>query len=307
MVALTVGLAGTASGKPRPAKAARPAKVAEEPPATHRIVGGGCDLLPRPGAKAIGELALGTPVRLLRKDGAEWARVETRGSVRMTGVVRQLALGLRVTAETELKPQGEARTVKLLPGADVRVIAARGAALLVETVGVVTKGLVPRAALAVNGPDFVFPEPGGPVFQLKRPVELVDALAPGRPLARLHAAEEVVGLLEDGQRARVRTYGPIVIEGLVPRDALSGRERREVTLPGGGPATWEIAMDADLLDTPKGKPVGRIRGGTPVVVEVEEEGRELARIFTTGDVRTRGYVPMRALTRLAPVEELLKR
>jgi hypothetical protein len=289
-----------AAGKP---KAAKPAPPASEAPATHRIVGGGCDLLPRRGGKPIGELALGAPVRLVRTEG-ELARIETRGSVRLTGLVRSLALGLRVVTAAELTPERAGRAVTLQPGADVRVLATRGPLLVVETVGVVVRGLLPRTAVAVAGPEFVYPEADGPIFELKRAVELADPGAPARPLARLHAAEEVIGLLEDGQRARVRTYGPIVLEGLVPRDALVGRTRREVTLPGGGAVAWEIAVDVDVLDAPRGQRVGRALGGTPVVVE--EEGRELARIMTAGDVRTRGYVPMRALTRLAPVQELLK-
>jgi len=170
-------------------------------------------------------------------------------------------------------------------------------------VGVVVRGLCPKEALGVGGPEFVYPEPGGPVFRVKRAVELVDPLEPSRRLARLETGEEVVGLLEDAARARVRTYGPVVVEGFVPRDALEGRERHEVTLPGGGPATWEAATDIELAETRRGKPFGRVVGGTPLVVE--EQTDDWARIMTIGDVRTRGWVPRRALTRLAPVEELL--
>jgi len=139
---------------------------------------------------------------------------------------------------------------------------------------------------------------------VKRAVVLADPLAPERLIARLDTGEEVVGLVEDGGRARVRTYGPIALEGVVPRDALGGREKKEVSLDQGNAGDYEVSVDADLLDKEGGKVIGRVRGGTPAALE--EDAGEFVRIVTAGDVRTRGVVAKRALTRLTPVDEPAK-
>jgi hypothetical protein len=219
-------------------------------------------------------------------------------------VVRVQAVGLRVTRGVELQPGAGQKPVRLEVGTDVHVVAMRGAQAVVETVGVVVKGTCPRAALAAVGPDFVYPEPGGPLFRVKRAVVLADPLAPEHAVARVETGEEVVGLLEDGPRARVRTYGPIVLEGVVPRDALGGREKKEVALDPANASDYEVSIDADLLDKEGGTVVGRVRGGTPAALE--EDMGEFARVVTAGDVRTRGVVAKRALTRLTPVEEPTK-
>jgi len=297
---LVLALAAPALARPPQGKARRGAAPAEPKP-THRIVGGTVDLKPNPGAKMSAQLLAGTPIRVIKPEGPDFVRVETLGSVRLTGVVRVGAVGLRVAKAVDLQPGAGAKAVRLQAGADVRVVTVRGAQAVVETVGVVVKGSCPRAALAVTGPEFVFPEPEGPLFRVKRAVALADPLAPERILARLETGEEVVGLLEDGGRARVRTYGPIALEGVVPRDALGGREKKEVTLDPGNASDYEVSIDADLLDKEGGKVVARVRGGTPAVLE--EDGGEFARIVTAGDVRTRGVVTKRALTRLTPIDE----
>lgn len=294
---LTLALAAPALA--RPPKAA-PRRGPVEPKATHRIVGGTVDLYPKVGAKFSAHLLAGTPVRVLRPDGPDYVRIETLGSVRISGVVRTQAVGLRVTKAVDLQPGAGARPVRLQAGTDVRVVAQRGAQATVETVGVVVKGTCPRDALAVVGPEFVYADPDGPLFRVKRAVVLADPLAPERVVARVETGEEVVGLAEDGTRARVRTYGPITLEGVVPRDALGSREKKEVTLDPGNASEYEVSVDADLLDQAGGKVVGRVRGGTPAVLE--EDGKEFARIVTAGDVRTRGVVPRRALTRLTPID-----
>jgi hypothetical protein len=301
VLALLLALAPSALAKPPARRAAAPA----EPKATHRIVGGTVDLYPRIGAKFSAQLLAGTPVRVLKPEGPDYVRVETLGSVRLTGVVRVQAVGLRVTKAVELQPSTGAKPIRLEAGTDVRVLTLRGAQVLVETVGVVVRGTCPRAALAVTGPDFVFPETDGPLFRVKRGVALADAVAPERVLARIDTGEEVVGLVEDAGRARVRTYGPIVLEGVVPRDALGGREKKEVTLDPSNASDYEVSIDADLLDKQGGKVVARVRGGTPAVLE--EDTGEFARIITAGDVRTRGVVTRRALTRLTPIDEPVKK
>jgi hypothetical protein len=300
---LSLALAAPALARP-PKPGVRRATAPVEPKPTHRIVGGTVDLKPTVGAKMAAQLLAGTPVRVIKPEGPDYLRVETLGSVRLSGVVRVQAVGLRVTKRVELQPGAGAKPVRLEVGTDVRVVALRGAQAMVETVGVVVKGTCPRAALAVAGPDFVYAEPGGPLFRVKRAVVLADPLAPERIVARIDTGEEVVGLLEDGPRARVRTYGPIALEGVVPRDALGGREKKEVTLDPGTGADYDISIDADLLDKEGGKVVGRVRGGTPAALE--EDAGEFARIVTAGDVRTRGVVAKRALTRLTPVDEPTK-
>jgi hypothetical protein len=301
---MVLALAGPAVARP-PKAASRRVAVAPEPKPTHRIVGGTVDLYPKVGAKFSAQLLAGTPVRVIKPEGADFVRVETLGSVRLTGVVRVGSVGLRVTKAVDLQPAAGAKPVRLAAGTDVRVVTVRGANAVVETVGVVVKGSCPRAALAVTGPDFVFPEPEGPLFRVKRGVALADPLAPERILARIDTGEEVVGLVEDAGRARVRTYGPIALEGVVPRDALGGREKKEVTLDPGTGIDYEVSIDADLLDKEGGKVVARVRGGTPAILE--EDGGEFARVVTAGDVRTRGVVTKRALTRLTPIDEPLKK
>ncbi|MBI5478370.1 MAG: hypothetical protein HY906_05905 [Deltaproteobacteria bacterium] len=300
---LALALAAPALARP-PKPAARRGAAPAEPKPTHRIVGGTVDLSPKVGAKMAAQLLAGTPVRVVKPEGPDFVRVETLGSVRMSGVVRVQAVGLRVTKRVDLQPGAGARPVRLAVGTDVRVVALRGAQALVETVGVVVKGTCPRAALGVAGPDFVYPEPEGPLFRVKRAVVLADPLAPERVIARIDTGEEVVGLLEDGPRARVRTYGPVALEGVVPRDALGGREKKEVSLDPGNASDYEVSIDADLLEKEGGRVVGRVRGGTPAVLE--EDAGEFARIVTAGDVRTRGVVSKRALTRLTPVDESTK-
>ena len=129
-------------------------------------------------------------------------------------------------------------------------------------------------------------------------------MAANRLLARAFAGEEVLGLAEDSARARVRTYGPILVEGAVPRDALGPRERKEVASPLGAQVTWEAAMDAALLAEPNGRILGTVRGGTPIALD--EDHGDIVKVVTAGDVRTRAWMLRRALTRLAPVEEMLK-
>jgi len=188
-----------------------------------------------------------------------------------------------------------------MSGLDVRLIARRGKDALVETVGVVLRGQVPADALAVSCPDFLYPEPGGPLFKLRRAAQLVDPRVPERTLARVEAGEEVVGILEDAGQARVRTYGPLALEGLVPRDALAPAERKQVTLDSSGAPDHEVNIDTELYAEAGGKILGRIRAGTPVLLE--ERRGEMARVFTLGDVRTRGLVAVRPLIRLTPVNE----
>jgi hypothetical protein len=297
---LALALAAPALARPpKPGGRRGAAPVAPKP--THRIVGGTVDLSPKVGVKWTAQLLVGTPVRVIKPEGPDHLRVETLGSVRLSGVVRVQAVGLRVTKGVDLQPGAGAKAVRLEAGTDVRVVALRGAQALVETVGVVVKGTCPRAALDAVGPEFVYAEPGGPLFRVKRAVVLADPLAPERVVARIDTGEEVVGLLEDGPRARVRTYGPVVLEGVVPRDALGGREKKEVTLDPGNATDYEVSIDADLLEKEGGKVLGRVRGGTPAVLE--EDAGEYVRIVTAGDVRTRGVVAKRALTRLTPVDE----
>ena len=298
---LLVAFALAAPALARPPKAPARRGAPAEPTPTHRIVGGTVDLSTKVGTKMAAQLLAGTPVRVVKPEGPDFVRVETLGSVRLPGVVRVQALGLRVAKGVDLQPSVGVKPVRLEAGTDVRVIALRGKQAQVETVGVVIKGTCPRAALAVAGPDFVYPEPGGPLFRVKRAVVLADPLAPERALARLDAGEEVVGLLEDGARARVRTYGPIALEGVVPRDALAGREKKEVTLDPANAGEYEVSIDTDLLEKEGGKVLGRVRGGTLAILE--EDAGEFARIVTAGDVRTRGVVTRRALTRLTPVDE----
>jgi hypothetical protein len=296
-------LSAAAAGRPPP-RGVRPRPPTAEPQPTHRVVGGVAELVPRLGANAMAELAPGTLVRLLRPEGPDRARVETLGSVRLQGIVRRAALGLRVVTATELRPRGGGRPVRLLPGADVRLLGAAGPDVLVETVGFVVRGHVRRAALGPSGPEFVFPEPGGPVLRLIRAALLSDPELPARALARVEAGEEVVGLEGDAVGVRVRAYGPVVLEGMMPRAALGARERKEVGLSASGPTTYEVTVDADLLEAPSGRVSARVRGGTLAVLEEEAGG--LGRIVTSGDVRTRGWLPLSRLTRLAPVEELLR-
>jgi hypothetical protein len=296
---LVLAVAPGALARP-PKPAARKAAAPAEPKPTHRIVGGTVDLSPKVGVKWTAQLLVGTPVRVIKPEGPDHLRVETLGSVRLQGVVRVQAVGLRVAKGVDLQPGPSAKPVRLEAGADVRVIALRGAQALVETVGVVVKGTCPRTALAVAAPDFVYPEPDGPLFRVKRAVVLADPLAPERLIARLDTGEEVVGLAEDGGRARVRTYGPIALEGVVPRDALGGREKKEVSLDQAPGVDYEVSIDADLLDKVGGKVIGRVRGGTPAALE--EDAGEFGRIVTAGDVRTRGVVAKRALTRLTPID-----
>ncbi len=124
VLVLTLALAAPAVA--RPPKAA-PRRAAVEPKATHRIVGGTVDLYPKVGAKFSAHVVVGTPVRVIKPEGPDHLRVETLGSVRLAGVVRVQAVGLRVTRPVDLQPGPGAKPVRLQAGTDVRVIAQRGA------------------------------------------------------------------------------------------------------------------------------------------------------------------------------------
>gem|GEM_PF-6126418 len=258
--------------------------------------------------KAVFTLLPGARIRARGKLGKRPVAVELVGPVAASCRVPAAALGLRVAADTPIR-QGavvvgaanEGALVRLVPGAR----APRGQ-VVVEAVGDATaRFAVPRQALTAEPREFVYRQPAVShwvtpkadvrVFARKTSVN-TNAPAVGT----IAGGVEVLLLEQDGGFARVRSYGPVEIEGWSTNQAFLDK-RTPAVEPRLLSPTHEVLAGAVLVDA-SGDKLAELAGGA--LVEVTGSAGARARVTTTGRVVVSGFVDGRDLRELADAQVL---
>jgi len=241
---------------------------------------------------SVGQLNPDTVVALGAERG-DWQEVEVRDPLPARGWVRRERLGCRALRRVSLEGTGEdAREVVLQPGALLAVLATEGEQLEVETRDPLgRRGRLPAADCGV-GERFVPRLPrDGELYLLRREAPLLAAGAGGGPLATLPEGYRFVvqGRGAAGY-AEGRTDGPVIVSGRIDGAALEEDPRStpldRLAEPLG--YTHENVVEQDLLEDPRGQPVARLPGGTPMNL-VERRG-DWSRVRTVGPVELEGWV-----------------
>ncbi|RMH42792.1 MAG: hypothetical protein D6689_07170 [Deltaproteobacteria bacterium] len=267
-----------------------------EPP-THAIVDPAALVVASGGATI--RLRPGAAVSLVRRRRGR-AVVRLVGDVRAIGTVDAAALGLYVARDVDV-PDG-----RLLEGALVRVVRrGRGGVATVETTGAVRGRFdVPADALSAQRHEFVYRMPPNRHFvtpkrdtALYRAAASVGTRAP--PVAVIRGGVEVVLLEQMDTRAKVRSHGPVEVEGWALAsdfyDEGDGGPAPELLSP-----THEVVRTAGLYATPDAaEPFAELRGGALVEASADPATPARRKVTTVGRVNATGWVDRRALRRLA--------
>lgn len=229
-------------------------------------------------------------------------RARTLGPAVVEGTIARRELGLRVQRDCALTRAGVV-VGSLRRGAIVRVLGTDAAGTRVETLAPdVVSGLAPTDALAATPAEFVLPGEWSHETAREAVIYAGKDVA-GEPRATLPPATHLLVVERVGEVARVRTHGPVELEGWVLAPAIRERlaSSKDISPTTRKIPTHEVLVDARLYAGQRGgAPVGFLRGGALLQVErvatLEPKGR--IRVRTIGDVRLEGWIAVADLRAL---------
>lgn len=236
--------------------------------------------------------------------GAGTVRARTLGPAFVEGMITRHDLGLRAQRDVELK-QGAVVVGTLKRGAIVRVLGVDKDGTRVETLApAAVTATVASDALAPAAVEFVLPGEFSHETAREAVIYAGKDVA-GDPRATLPPGTHLTVVEKVGEVMRVRSHGPVELEGWVLAPAVRERlsDVKDVIPNQRQIPTHEVLTESSIWAGAKGgAPIGKLRGGTLLKVErvtnLDPKGR--IRVRTLGDVKLEAWV---SVSDLRPLEE----
>ena len=234
--------------------------------------------------------------------GAGTVRARTLGPAFVDGMITRHDLGLRAQRDVELM-RGGVSVGTLKRGAIVRVLGVDKDGARVETLApAVVAATVASDALSPAAIEFVLPGEFSHETAREAVIYAGKDVA-GEPRATLPPGTRLTVAEKVGEVLRVRTHGPVELEGWVLAPAVRERltDVKDISPVQRQIPTHEVLTESPLWASAKGgAPIGRLRGGALLKVErvgvLDPKGR--IRVRTLGDVKLEAWVTVSDLRNL---------